>query len=77
MLSVEFVQKYQPSPNLGAALTSWNLLPDPDVDALWRAALPLDLESRSVLEAEVLMWRICTARSLSVDAITRSTNAEP
>jgi hypothetical protein len=35
-------------------------LPFPDVDSLYLPA-DLDLEERTVLEAEVLMWRLWTA----------------
>jgi|GEM_PF-5035199 len=34
-----------------------------DVHAIWRASIGLDLEDRSVLEAEVLLWRICSVKS--------------
>jgi hypothetical protein len=47
------------------------LQPDPDADAVWRIAAGLDLESRSVIEAEVLLWRICAAKSLPQDAVRR------
>jgi len=50
--------------------------PDPDLDAIWRIAAGLDLGSRSVLEVEVLMWRICTAKSMPQDAIRRALNEE-
>ena len=50
--------------------------PDPDLDAVWRLAVGLDLGSRSVLEAEVLMWRICNAKSLSIDVTRRALNDE-
>src|SRR5437667_12259773 len=50
--------------------------PDPDLDAIWRIAAGLDLGSRSVLEAEVLMWRICTAKSMPPDVIRRAQNQE-
>jgi len=46
--------------------------PDPDVDAIWRTAIGLDLEDRSVLEAEVLLWRICSAKSVPPAAIFRA-----
>ena len=50
--------------------------PDPDLDVIWRIAAGLDLGSRSVLEAEVLMWRICKAKSMPHDAIRRALNEE-
>jgi hypothetical protein len=50
--------------------------PDPDLDAIWRVAVGLDLGSRSVLEAEVLMWRICNAKSMPRDAIRKALNEE-
>jgi hypothetical protein len=50
--------------------------PDADLDAIWRLAVGLDLGSRSVLEAEVLMWRICNAKSMPREAIERALNEE-
>ena len=50
--------------------------PDPDLDAIWRLAVGLDLGSRSVLEAEVLLWRICKAKSVPSEAIERALNEE-
>ncbi len=50
--------------------------PDPYLDAIWRLAVGLDLGSRSVLEAEVLMWRICTAKSLPHETIRRALNED-
>ena len=35
-----------------------SLLSDLDDQEVWRASVGLDLTSRTVLEAEVLMWRI-------------------
>jgi hypothetical protein len=49
---------------------------DPDLDDIWRLAIGLDLGNRSVLEAEVLMWRICKAKSLPRDAMRRALNEE-
>ena len=46
------------------------------MDAIWRLAVGLDLGSRSVLEAEVLMWRICNAKSMPRKAIERALNEE-
>jgi len=51
-------------------------LPDPDVDAIWRVAVGLDLGNRSVLEAEVLLSRICRAKSMPREAIERALNDE-
>ena len=50
--------------------------PDPDLDAIWRLAVGLDLGTRSVLEAEVLLWRICNAKSLSSDLTRRALNSD-
>jgi hypothetical protein len=51
-------------------------MPDPELDAIWRIVAGLDLESRSVLEAEVLIWRICTAKSVPGAVRHRALNAE-
>jgi len=48
--------------------------PNPDLDAIWRLAAGLDLGRRSVLEAEVLLWRICTAKSMPAATIRRALN---
>jgi hypothetical protein len=45
---------------------------DADLDAIWKVAIGLDLENRSVLEAEVLMWRICSAKSMPNSTIRRA-----
>jgi hypothetical protein len=50
--------------------------PDADLDAIWRVAIGLDLGERSVFEAEVLMWRICKAKSMPHDAILRALNED-
>jgi len=50
--------------------------PDADLDAIWRLAVGLDLGDRSVLEAEVLMWRICNAKSMPRRAIERALNEQ-
>ena len=50
--------------------------PDPDLHEIWRVAIGLDLGSRSVLEAEVLMWRICNAKNMPRAAIERALNEE-
>jgi len=34
-----------------------------DMDAIWRVSIGLDLANRTVLEAEVLSWRICFAKA--------------
>jgi hypothetical protein len=47
-----------------------------DLDEIWRIAVGLDLGSRSVLEAEVLMWRICNAKASSPDVTRRALNEE-
>jgi len=39
--------------------------PETDVQAAWRTSLALDLDQRSVLEAEVLLWRIYSKPSVS------------
>jgi hypothetical protein len=57
-----FVQENQP------------LQHDLDGDAVWRIAIGLDLGSRSVFEAELLLRRICSAKSLPSDAIDRVLN---
>jgi hypothetical protein len=36
----------------------------------------LDIEDRSVLEAEVLIWRICSAKSVPAAAIRRALRGE-
>jgi hypothetical protein len=55
---------------------SKSVQPDADLDAIWRFAVGLDLGDRSVLEAEVLMWRICKAKSMPVDAMHRALNED-
>jgi hypothetical protein len=40
-----------------------SLMPGPDDQLLWSASLGLDLADRTVLEAEVLMWRIVRQKS--------------
>ena len=34
-----------------------------DLETIWKSSAGLDLSDRTVLEAEVLIWRICTARA--------------
>ena len=46
--------------------------PDPDLDAVWRVAIGLDSEDMNVLEAEVLLWRICSAKSIPEATIRRA-----
>ena len=72
------VDQTPPSPfeKNGNAEKSSYVPPDPDLDAIWRLAVGLDLGSRSVLEAEVLMWRICNAKSMPRKAIERALNEE-
>ncbi|HEY1264888.1 MAG TPA: hypothetical protein VGF06_15275 [Terriglobales bacterium] len=53
-----------------------DLQPDPDVDSVWRIIAGLDIEDRSVLEAEVLIWRICSAKSVPAAAIRRALRGE-
>lgn len=68
----------QPSglPNEGGPEKSSYVQPDADLDSIWRLAVGLDLGSRSVLEAEVLMWRICKAKSMPYEAVERALNEE-
>jgi hypothetical protein len=49
---------------------------DPDLDAVWRFAVGLDLGDRSVFEAEVLLWRICHAKSMPREVIERALNED-
>lgn len=63
-------------PEEGAPEKSSYVSPDPDLDAIWRLAVGLDLGSRSVLEAEVLMWRICKAKSMPREAVERALNED-
>lgn len=62
-------------PSCSPAKSSY-VQPDPDLDEIWRVAVGLDLGSRSVLEAEVLMWRICNAKNIPREAIERALNEE-
>ena len=39
------------------------VMPDPEDQQVWNASLGLDLADRTVLEAEVLVWRIVRQRS--------------
>ena len=42
------------------------LVPDLDDQQIWRACIGLDLADRTVLEAEVLIWRIVQQRSVTL-----------
>ncbi len=46
--------------------------PDPDLDAVWNVAAGLDADDRGPLEAEVLLWRICSAKSIPAKVIQRA-----
>ncbi|HSS98010.1 MAG TPA: hypothetical protein VLK33_13310 [Terriglobales bacterium] len=72
------MDKKQPTriPAEGEREKSSYVEPDADLDAIWRLAIGLDLGSLSVLEAEVLMWRICNAKSMPREAIERALNEE-
>jgi len=50
--------------------------PDPDVEAVWRVAIALDSDDRGPLEAEVLLWRVCSAKSIPDAAIQRALSEE-
>jgi len=39
------------------------VMPDPEDQQVWSASLGLDLADRTVLEAEVLIWRILQQKS--------------
>lgn len=65
-----------PSQPTEASEKSSYVQPDADLDAIWRLAVGLDLGSRSVFEAEVLMWRICNAKSMPREAIKHALNEE-
>ena len=41
-------------------------MPDLDDQQLWRACIGLDLADRTVLEAEVLIWRIVRQKSATL-----------
>ena len=47
-------------------------MPDPEDQEVWNASLGLDLADRTVLEAEVLIWRIVRQRSATADASSPS-----
>ncbi len=42
-------------------------MPDPEDQQVWSASLGLDWADRTVLEAEVLIWRIVRQRSATRD----------
>ena len=42
------------------------LVPDLDDQQIWKACIGLDLADRTVLEAEVLIWRIAQQRSVTL-----------
>jgi len=41
-------------------------MPDPEDQRVWSASLGLDLADRTVLEAEVLIWRIVRQKSANL-----------
>jgi hypothetical protein len=43
------------------------LMPDPEDQQVWNASLGLDLADRTVLEAEVLIWRIVRQRAATTE----------
>jgi hypothetical protein len=43
-------------------------MPDPEDQQVWSASLGLDLADRTVLEAEVLIWRIVRQKSATQEA---------
>jgi hypothetical protein len=47
--------------SLHTSTDSW--MPSPDDQMFWSASLGLDLADRTVLEAEVLIWRIVRQKS--------------
>ena len=50
-------------------------MPDPEDQLFWSASLGLDLADRTVLEAEVLIWRIVWQKSaLMQDFLNRKEN---
>ena len=42
-------------------------MPDPEDQPVWNASLGLDLADRTVLEAEVLIWRIVRQRAATTE----------
>ena len=42
-------------------------MPDPEDQQVWSASLGLDLADRTVLEAEVLIWRIVRQRARTAE----------
>jgi hypothetical protein len=43
------------------------VMPDPEDQQVWNASLGLDLADRTVLEAEVLIWRIVRQRAATTE----------
>jgi len=43
-------------------------MPDPETQQVWNASLGLDLADRTVLEAEVLVWRIVRQKAAALGA---------
>jgi len=54
------------------AIATDSLSPDPDDQLYWSASLGLDLAERTVLEAEVLVWRIVQQKSAAHAAFLES-----
>jgi len=44
-------------------------MPDPEDQQVWSASLGLDLADRTVLEAEVLVWRIVRQKSADAGSV--------
>jgi hypothetical protein len=42
-------------------------MPEPEGQEVWNASLGLDLADRTVLEAEVLIWRIVRQRAAATE----------
>ncbi len=49
---------------------------DADLAAVRRVADGLDVDDPGPLEAEVMLWRICSAKSIPDDAIRRAISEE-
>jgi hypothetical protein len=64
------------SPENGPFHSAPGLDPDPDLDAVWKVAAALDVDDRGPLEAEVLLWRICSAKSIPDTVIRRAVSEE-
>lgn len=52
------------------------LAPEPELDAVWRIADFIDGDDRGPLEAEVMLWRICSAKSIPDATIRRAISEE-